>query len=162
MFSMVLVGSSHFLIRIRIQGNDTDSTDPDPDPPHCYCYILCYSSNHVRPALTVWAMTIPFRWYLRGRRSWRIRLMSMGVARRLWGSWRPWTVRGGCWPGSTRARPSPPLPTHSLTYSSMSGGGSYQTAFFVCFLQNICVYWAMGMVGYPQIFFPPFGLLFVL
>ena len=32
MFSMVLVGSgsSHFLIRIRIQGNDTDSTDPDP------------------------------------------------------------------------------------------------------------------------------------
>ena len=34
MFSMVLVGSgsSHFLIRIRIQGNDTDSTDPDP--PH--------------------------------------------------------------------------------------------------------------------------------
>ena len=35
MFSMVLVGSgsSHFFIRIRIQGNDTDSTDPDP--PHC-------------------------------------------------------------------------------------------------------------------------------
>ena len=43
MFSMVLVGSgsvsfdtdpdsgsSHFLIRILIQGNDTDSTDPDP------------------------------------------------------------------------------------------------------------------------------------
>ena len=43
MFSMVLVGSgsvsfdtdpdsgsSHFLIRIRIQGNDTDSMDPDP------------------------------------------------------------------------------------------------------------------------------------
>ena len=46
MFSMVLVGSgsisfdtdpdsgsSHFLIRIWIQGNDTDSTDLDP--PHC-------------------------------------------------------------------------------------------------------------------------------
>ena len=43
MFSMVLVGSgsvsfymdpdsgsSHFLIRILIQGNDTDSTGPDP------------------------------------------------------------------------------------------------------------------------------------
>ena len=34
MFSMVLVGSSHFFIRIRIQGNDTDSTDPDPDLQH--------------------------------------------------------------------------------------------------------------------------------
>ena len=46
MFSMVLVGfgsvsfdtdpdsgSTHFFMRIRIQGNDTDSTDPDL--PHC-------------------------------------------------------------------------------------------------------------------------------
>ena len=49
MFSMVLVGSgsSHFFIRIRIQGNDTDSTVSDPDPQHCllvhgiiYIYLL--------------------------------------------------------------------------------------------------------------------------
>ena len=43
-------GSSHFLIRIRIQGNYTDSTDLDPVPQHWwYRYYMikkvCQKNN---------------------------------------------------------------------------------------------------------------------
>ena len=87
MFSMILVGSgsvsfysdsgsSHFFLRIRIQGNDTDSTDPDTDPQHCPVETSWNIQQMVQQIRArIWELEQRWYWYSRKdleSRSWNL------------------------------------------------------------------------------------------